>query len=73
VADREQERSARNQTLIARMAAPPTKAHILAELDREIDEALQLVTAAGLSTLVRVLRSAKLEVSRLRQRPEFKD
>jgi hypothetical protein len=71
--DHEQDRSARNRALIAGMATPPTKAQILAELDFEIDEALKLVTAADLPTLVRVLRSAKLEVSRLRQRAEYKD
>jgi hypothetical protein len=71
--DREAERTARNRELIARMSTAPTKAQILAELDLEIDDALQLATAADLVSLVRVLRMAKFEVSQLRQRPEFKD
>lgn len=67
--DREEERAAR----IARMAAAPTKAQILAELDFEISDALHLSTTANLPSMVRWLRMAKLEVTRLRQRPEYKD
>jgi hypothetical protein len=56
MADREQERAARNRDLIARMGAAPTKAQILTELDFEIGDALQLAIAADLQSLVRLLR-----------------
>jgi hypothetical protein len=43
--DREKERAARNKAVIARMGVPPTMARILAELDLEISDALQLAAA----------------------------
>jgi hypothetical protein len=55
------------------MSAAPTKAQILAELGLQIGDALHLATAADLQPFVRLLRMAKSELSRLRQRPEFKD
>jgi hypothetical protein len=75
MADREKERAARNKAVIARMGVPPTMARILAELDLEISDALQLAAAANLQGLARSLRMAKAEVGqlRLRQRPEYKD
>jgi hypothetical protein len=48
-------------------------AQILEEIDLEISGALQFATAANLQSLMRLLRMAKFEVSRLRQRPEYKD
>jgi hypothetical protein len=60
----EQARSARNKALIARTAAAPTKAQILAELDFQIDCAM----AAGLRDVARLLHMTKLKVSRLRRR-----
>jgi hypothetical protein len=73
MADREKDRAARNRDLIARMGAPPTRAQILAELDFEIGDALQLAIAADLQSLVRLLRMAKLEVSEIQRRADFKD
>jgi hypothetical protein len=73
MADRRNERAARNRDLIARMSAAPTKAQILAELDLEINDAIRLAVAADFPALVRVLRSAKVQVVELRERPEFKD
>jgi hypothetical protein len=71
--DREKERSARNKSLIARMAAAPTEAQILAELDLEISHAIDCAVAAGLRDAVRLLRMVKLEVSEVRQRRGKKD
>jgi hypothetical protein len=73
MADGENERTARNRALLARMGAPPTKAQVLSELDLEISDAINLVVAADLPTLVRLLRMAKLEVVQIRRRREFKD
>jgi hypothetical protein len=70
--DLDQERSARNKALIARMAAAPTEAQILAELDLEISDAIDCAVAADLRGVVRLLRMAKLEVSRVRQRHKDK-
>ena len=41
----ERERDVRNKALIARLGAPPTKAQILAELDLEISDAIDLALA----------------------------
>jgi hypothetical protein len=71
--DRDKERDARNKALLARLGAPPSAARILDEIDVEISDALQFATAADLQSLMRLLRMAKFEVSRLRQRPEYKD
>jgi hypothetical protein len=65
-------RSARNKALIARMAAAPTKAQILAKLDLEISGAIDCAVAADLRDVVRLLRMTKLEVSRFRQRHKDK-
>jgi hypothetical protein len=62
-----EKRTARNRDLLARLGAPPTNAQILAEIDREISDALHIATAADLQSLMRLLRMAKLEVTRLRQ------
>jgi hypothetical protein len=67
MSDREQERSARNRDLIARLSAPPTEAQILAEIDLEISDALDHAVAADIRSLVPLLRMTKLEVSRLRK------
>jgi hypothetical protein len=55
------------------LGAPPSTAQILEEIDVEISDALHFATAADLQSLMRLLRMAKFEVSRLRQRPEYKD
>jgi hypothetical protein len=68
----ERERDARNNALIARLRAPPTKAQILAELDLEISDAIDLALAANLRGVAHLLRMAKLEVDQV-QRREFKD
>jgi hypothetical protein len=68
----ERERDARNKALIARLAAPPTKAQILAELALEISDAIDLALAANLRGVAHLLRMAKLEVDQV-QRREIKD
>jgi hypothetical protein len=55
MADREKERDARNKAVIARMGVPPTMSRILAELDLEISDALQLAAAGDLQAVVRLL------------------
>jgi hypothetical protein len=72
MAERDEERTARNSALIAQMAAPPTKAQILAELALEISDAINLALAANLRGVAHLLRMAKLEVEQV-QRREFKD
>jgi hypothetical protein len=71
--DRDKERDARNKALLARLGAPPSTPRILEEIDIEISDALHFATATDLQSLIRLLRMAKFEVSRLRQRPEYKD
>jgi ADP-heptose:LPS heptosyltransferase len=71
--EREKDRAARNRGLIARMGGPPTKAQILAELDLEITDTLNLAAATNFPTLVRLLRMAKLEVGQIQRRADFKD
>ena len=71
--DPDKERDSRNKALLARLGAPPSTAQILEEIDAEISDALHFATAADLQSLMRLLRMAKFEVSRLRQRPEYKD
>jgi hypothetical protein len=71
--DGERERTARNRDLLARIAAPATKAQVLTEIDLEIGDAIQLAAASDFPTLVRILRMAQLEVSQIRRRTEFKD
>jgi hypothetical protein len=73
MSDREKDRAARNRDLIARMGAAPTRAQVLAELDFEIGDALQLAIAADLQSLVRLLQLAKLEVCQIQRRADFKD
>jgi hypothetical protein len=73
MADGENERTARNRALLARMGAPPTKAQVLTEFDFEIGDAIQLAATSNFPTLVRLLRMAQLEVAQLRRRPELKD
>jgi hypothetical protein len=73
MADGENERTARNRALLARMGAPPTKAQVLTEIDFEIGDAIQLAATSNFPTLVRPLRMAQLEVAQLRRRPELKD
>ena len=68
----ERERDARIKALIARLAAPPTKAQILAELALEISDAIDLALAANLPGVAHLLRMAKLEVDQV-QRREIKD
>ncbi len=70
--DCEKERTARNKDVIARMCVTPTKAQILSELDLEISDAINFAVAMDLQALVSLLRMAKSDVSRLRQRPEYK-
>jgi hypothetical protein len=73
VTDRDKERDARNKALIALSGAPPSTGRILEEIEVEISDASHLAAAADLQSLMRLLRMAKFEVSRLRQRPEYKD
>jgi hypothetical protein len=63
MADREEKRTARNRNLFTRMAATPTKAQILAEIDLEISDAINLAAAADFPALLRLLRTAKAEAS----------
>jgi hypothetical protein len=72
MADREEDRTARNKALIARLGAPPAKAQILAELDLEISGAIDLALAANLRGVAHLLRMAKLEVEQV-QRRELND
>jgi hypothetical protein len=72
MADGEIERTAQGRDLIARMSATPTTAQILAEIDLEISDALQLAMATDLRSLVPLLRLAKLEVLQLQRRQELK-
>jgi hypothetical protein len=69
----EEDRTARNKALLAGLGAPPSTARILEEIDVDICDALHFATAADLQSLMRLLRMAKFEVNRLRQRPEYKD
>jgi hypothetical protein len=68
--NREKERAARNRDILARMGAPPTPAQVLAEIDLEIGDLIQLAAASGFPTLVHLLRMAQLEVGKLRRRPD---
>jgi hypothetical protein len=73
MAEGEEERAARNRALLSRMGAPPTKAQVLAEIDLEISDAIQLAAGSDFPTLVRLLRMAQLEVGQIRRRSELKD
>jgi hypothetical protein len=72
VAGGEIERTARGRDLIDRMSATPTTAQILAEIDLEVSDALDLAMATDLQSLVPLLRLAKLEVLQLQRRQELK-
>jgi hypothetical protein len=71
MADGEEERTARNKALLARMGAPPTRAQVLTEIDLEIGGAINLAMAGDFPTLVRLLRMANLEVAQIRRRSEL--
>jgi hypothetical protein len=73
MANGERERAARNRDLLARLAAPPTKAQVLAELDLEISGATELAVALDFRPVVRLLRMAKQEVSLLRRQRDTKE
>jgi hypothetical protein len=73
MADGEEDRTARNKALLARMGAPPTRAQVLAEIELEISDATNLAMAVDFPTLVRLLRMANLEVAQIRRRSELKD
>jgi hypothetical protein len=62
----DEKRTARNRNLFTRMGATPTKAQILAEIDLEISDAINLAAAADFPALLRLLRTAKAEVVELR-------
>jgi hypothetical protein len=68
--DRERDRTARNKDRIARMNGPPTKVQMLAEIETEIADVIDLAVAADFPTLVRLLRMAKLEASQIPRRAE---
>ena len=70
MADRDKERFERNQNLIARMAAPPTRAELLAQLDEELNEALDLAVQLNERTTVRGLRMVRLELCQIRRRED---
>jgi hypothetical protein len=70
MADREKERAARNKNLMARMCVAPTKAQILAELDREICDAINSAVAVDLHALAGLLRMARIDMSPFQQRGE---
>ncbi len=72
MADDENERAERNKNLIARLIAPPTTAQVMAEIDLEIGDALELAVSAKLPTLVRLLRIAKLEVAQAKSTLKLK-
>jgi hypothetical protein len=59
MADREKERAARNRDFIAQMAAPPTQARLLAELQLEITDAVQLAVALNFPSVVRLLQDGE--------------
>jgi hypothetical protein len=69
----ERERDARNNALLARLGSPPTKAQILAELDLEIIDAIDLALAANLRGVAHLLRMAKLEVEQVQRRSELNE
>jgi hypothetical protein len=70
--DRDKDRAARNRDLLAGMGAPPTQVQVLAEIDLEITDLIQLAPASDFPTLVRLLRMARLEVGQLWRRPDVK-
>jgi hypothetical protein len=62
----------RNQNLIARMAAPPTRAELLAQLDEELNEAIDLAVQLNERTTVRGLRMVRLELCQIRRREDLR-
>jgi hypothetical protein len=73
MADRDRERFERNQNLIARMAAPPTRAQLLAQLDEELNEAIDLAVRLNERTTARGLRMVRLELCQIRRREDLKN
>jgi hypothetical protein len=65
MADRDKELFERNQTLIARMAVPPTRAQILAQIDEGLREAIQLAVRLNDRNLVRGLRMVHLDLCQI--------
>jgi len=70
MADRDKERFERNQNLIARRAAPPTRAQLLAQLDEDLNEAIDLAVQLNERTTVRGLRMVCLELCQIRRRED---
>ena len=69
--DRDKERDARNT--YSAVGSDTEHRSYSRGIEVEISDALHLAAAADLQSLMRLLRMAKFEVSRLRQRPEYKD
>jgi hypothetical protein len=72
MADRDKELFERNQTLIARMAVPPTRAQILAQIDEGLREAIQLAVGLNDRNLVRGLRMAHLDLCQIMRGEDLK-
>ena len=72
MADRGRERAERNRDLLAGMLSPPNKAQVLAEIEVEIGNLIELATESNFIALTRQLRRAQLEAGELRRRPDLK-
>ena len=63
--DRDKERFERNQKVIARMGVPPTRAELLANIDEELREVIQLAVRLKERTLVRGLQMVRSELCQI--------
>jgi hypothetical protein len=73
MADRDKELFERNQTLIARMAVPPTRAQILSQIDEKLREVIQLGVRLNDRDLVRGLRMVHLDLRQIRRGEDLKN
>jgi hypothetical protein len=67
LADRDEEGFKRNHSLIGRMAAPTTTAQILAYLDEELGELIQLAVRMNEDSMLRRLHAARRELCEMKR------
>jgi hypothetical protein len=67
LADQDEERFARNQNLIARMAAPSTTSQILAYLDEELEELIRVAVRMNEGSMIRRLHEARRELNQVKR------
>jgi hypothetical protein len=72
LAHQDEERFERNQRLISRMAAPSTTSQILAYLDEELKELIQLAVRMNEGSMLRGLREARRELSQMRRAEDLR-